>query len=143
LTLHDANNRVAYVLLTGLSSKTATVRIGGVSQTVSLVSLTEMWRGDFWTFWRAPPGYLSRSTDAEASAWIATQLASIERTTQSGARTTDTESTAAAPSDTALKSKIHAFQLAHGLNPDGRAGPITLMQLNRAAGVDEPRLQTD
>jgi hypothetical protein len=27
------------------------------------------------------------------------------------------------------------------LPSDGSAGPITLMQLNRANGVDEPRLQ--
>jgi general secretion pathway protein A len=35
-----------------------------------------------------------------------------------------------------------AFQLTQGLAPDGLVGPQTLMQLNRAAGVDEPRLGT-
>jgi general secretion pathway protein A len=29
-----------------------------------------------------------------------------------------------------------------GLPSDGRAGPLTLMQLNRQAGVEEPRLPT-
>ena len=29
-----------------------------------------------------------------------------------------------------------------GVTPDGRAGPLTLMLLNRAAGVKEPRLRT-
>ena len=33
------------------------------------------------------------------------------------------------------------FQLAQGLIPDGRAGPMTFMQLNRAAGLAEPRLR--
>ena len=47
-----------------------------------------------------------------------------------------------APGDAPLKMRIHAFQLAHGLEPDGLAGPMTYMQLNRATGVDEPRLQT-
>jgi general secretion pathway protein A len=39
-----------------------------------------------------------------------------------------------------LRERIHAFQLAEGLPPDGLAGPMTLMRLNRVAGVDEPRL---
>jgi general secretion pathway protein A len=34
-----------------------------------------------------------------------------------------------------------AFQLAQGLPADGRPGPLTFMQLNRVAEVDEPRLQ--
>jgi general secretion pathway protein A len=45
--------------------------------------------------------------------------------------------------DAALQAKVSAFQLAQGLKADGLAGPITLMQLNRAAGVAEPRLQAE
>ena len=37
---------------------------------------------------------------------------------------------------------IRLAQLAQGLRPDGIAGPTTFMQLNRATGVDEPRLLT-
>ncbi|MBC7610001.1 MAG: peptidoglycan-binding protein, partial [Polaromonas sp.] len=44
--------------------------------------------------------------------------------------------------EAALRARIYAFQLAHGLAPDGQAGPITLMQLNRATGVNEPLLTT-
>ena len=40
------------------------------------------------------------------------------------------------------QSRIHRFQLAQGVTPDGRAGPLTLMLLNRAIGVSEPRLRT-
>ena len=36
--------------------------------------------------------------------------------------------------------QVAAFQLLHGLPVDGQAGPLTLMQLARVAGVDEPRL---
>jgi general secretion pathway protein A len=36
--------------------------------------------------------------------------------------------------------QVGAFQVLQGLPVDGQAGPLTLMQLNRAAGVDEPRL---
>ncbi|MBI5274871.1 MAG: AAA family ATPase [Burkholderiales bacterium] len=36
---------------------------------------------------------------------------------------------------------LRAFQVAQGLPADGVPGPFTSMQLNRAAGVDEPRLR--
>ena len=39
-----------------------------------------------------------------------------------------------------LRARLQAFQVAHGLKPDGLAGPMTLMQINQAAGVLEPRL---
>ncbi|WP_370656063.1 peptidoglycan-binding domain-containing protein [Klebsiella pneumoniae] len=39
-----------------------------------------------------------------------------------------------------LTRQLQAFQASQGLQPDGRLGPITLMQVNRAAGIAEPRL---
>jgi general secretion pathway protein A len=44
---------------------------------------------------------------------------------------------------TSLKARVSAFQVANGLRPDGMAGPLTLMQINRASGVDEPRLHSE
>ncbi len=40
-----------------------------------------------------------------------------------------------------LRSRVATFQLAQGLPPDGLAGPMTLMRLNRSAGIDEPSLE--
>jgi general secretion pathway protein A len=124
----QADDGPAYAVLTGLSDDAATLRIGGAAQTVPLGALAQVWRGDFATFWRAPPGYLGRVGTADtgpAAQWLAERLA-----------------VPGTPDDAPLKSRIHAFQLAHGLEPDGLAGPMTYMQLNRASGVDEPRLQT-
>ena len=45
--------------------------------------------------------------------------------------------------DAALRARVARFQAAHGLTAAGRAGPTTFMQLNRATGVDEPRLGGD
>ncbi|MEO7642027.1 MAG: peptidoglycan-binding domain-containing protein, partial [Ramlibacter sp.] len=45
--------------------------------------------------------------------------------------------------EAALAPRVRAFQVAQGLPADGRPGPMTFMQLNRVAGVDEPRLRTE
>ena len=39
-----------------------------------------------------------------------------------------------------LAERVRGFQITQGLPADGRAGAMTVMRLNRAAGVDEPRL---
>ena len=134
LTLYDEQNRPFFTLLTGLTEGSATLRMAGTEQTVSLMSLAGLWRGEFATFWRAPPGYLNRGTDAASGTtarWLAAQLDAVDSAAPPVAR---------AASGAALKSRVLAFQLARGLRPDGLAGPTTLMQLNRAVGIDEPRL---
>ena len=135
LTLRDAANRPAYVMISGLSNDSATLTIGGVTQTVALVVLADYWRGEFATFWRPPPNYAGTIVDSRAgpaAQWLAQQLATaLGDTGPVGPRLDDAK----------LQSWIHRFQLAQGLPSDGSAGPITLMQLNRANGVDEPRLQ--
>jgi general secretion pathway protein A len=128
LTLHDDEDQPVYALLTGLGAQGATLRIGGVSHTVSLGSLAEVWRGDFSTFWRAPPGYQKKTGGEPMSEWLAGRLATLQGT---------------APEVQSLKPRVQAFQLAQGLQADGVAGPVTLMQLNRATGVDEPRLNSE
>jgi len=135
LTLRDAANRPAYVMISGLSNDTVTLTIGGVDQTVPLVVLADYWRGEFATFWRPPPNYAGTIVDSRsgpAAHWLAQQLATaLGDTGPVGPRLDDAK----------LQGWIHRFQLAQGLPSDGSAGPITLMQLNRANGADEPRLQ--
>ncbi len=137
VSLRSDSEQPAYALLTGLNGRSATLLMGGASRTVPLATLGDLWRGDFATFWRAPPGYARRPAEGEAgpvTEWIATQLANVRG-----------EPRPAAPPafDAALKSRIHAFQVSQGLDADGLAGPLTFMQLNRVAGVEEPRLQTE
>ena len=134
LTLYDGESRPHFVLLTGLGEGQATLRIGGTDQTVSLSSLAGLWRGEFATFWRAPPGYSSRSAESPSrtpAQWLATQLYAVEAAAPLAARPA---------SGAALRSRVLAFQLAQGLRPDGLVGPTTLMQLNRVVGIAEPRL---
>ena len=137
LTLRFENGKPEYALLTGLTNQSATLRAGAVAQTVSLASLASVWRGEFATFWRAPPDYRDRLVDGSSGAMVDALAAQLAKLNGQAAPT------APQAFDAVLKSKLSAFQLTQGLSPDGVAGPTTFMQLNRATGVDEPRLQTD
>ncbi|HUG26419.1 ExeA family protein [Piscinibacter sp.] len=133
VTVSDERGRVAHVLLTGLSDQSATLRLGNAEHKVPLVLLARAWRGEFATLWRAPPGYREGEvvTDVGSLApWLRQRLAAADDTTTPPA------------GDDTLYARVFAFQLAQGLQPDGLAGPLTLMQLNRASGIDEPRLKT-
>jgi general secretion pathway protein A len=126
----------SYATLTGLTRDSATLRAAGTEQTVTLDALAARWRGDFATLWRVPPGY---EASAKALAqptldWIATQLGEAGSGGAPGRHTAF---------DAPLKSRLRAFQLAHGLTADGQPGPMTYMQLNRIAGVAEPHLRSE
>ncbi|MDO9005389.1 MAG: AAA family ATPase [Aquabacterium sp.] len=136
LTLNDENGRATYALLTSLDKQSATLSMGGVSKTVPVTTLLKVWRGDFATFWRAPPGYVQSIVDGNSGPLVDT-LATRLAIAQGEPVTADKRTY-----DAALKAKVAAFQQAHGLRPDGVAGPTTFMQLNRVTGVEEPRLRT-
>ncbi len=138
ITLRDDAGRPVHALLVALDERAATLRIGGQSVAVALVSLANLWQGDFATYWQAPPGYQRTLGDGDSGALVdqlATQLATLRGE--------------AAPStaqryDAAMKARVQAFQIAHGLRADGLAGPTTYMQLARAnaspGARNEPRL---
>ena len=131
LDLIDERGRSTRALLVGLGSDHATLRINNRDTTVPLTALAKVWRGEFATLWRAPPAYRAGETvgrEGPVAGWLGQRLGMLD-----GAP-------AASTSDEAMKSRVFAFQLANGLAPDGLTGPLTLMQLNRASGVDEPRL---
>ncbi|HWP20675.1 MAG TPA: AAA family ATPase [Burkholderiaceae bacterium] len=129
LTLRDAQRGSVYALLTALDEHSARLRTAAGPVVVPLASLAAWWQGEFSTLWRSPPGYEGKPLDLNeesAAQWLAERLQQV--------------SPASAP-QASLRSRIQGFQLAQGLEPDGRPGPVTLMQLNRATGVDEPRLE--
>ena len=107
----------------------------GVPRAVGLTELAAVWRGEFTTLWRVPPGYVGRADNsAPLHDWLAAQLA---RLPGSAAPPMPVSATPGWPE---LTRQLQAFQASQGLQPDGRLGPITLMQVNRAAGIAEPRL---
>ena len=111
----------SYAVLTAIGDRTATLAAGGSTQTVTLAALAERWNGEWATLWRLPP----EQRNPELARWVGQQLAAAGIADD------------AAP----LRTRIRSFQLAQGLPADGVLGPMTLMQLNRSAKVDEPRLR--
>jgi general secretion pathway protein A len=138
LTLRRPGQPAALAALVGLDGQQATLLVDGAPRRVALQDLAGAWRGEFTTFWRVPPGYLTRAENSgPLRDWLAAQLARIPgMAAPAGA----SAASAAAPSLAELTRQVQAFQASQGLQPDGRIGPVTLMQINRAAGVAEPRL---
>ena len=138
LTLDAGTGAPTYAVLTALTRDSATLRAGGTEQTVTLAALAARWQGDFATLWRVPPGYTARmgsGLSGETLEWIAAGLAAVDGSTVPAGRR--------APDAAVLKTQLRSFQLAQGMVPDGQVGPMTFMQLNRVAGVEEPRLRTE
>jgi len=134
LGLRDEGGRTTTVVLIGLRDDTATLLADGRAQKVSFAALGKVWPGEFGTLWRMPPGYAGALAEGATGPLVdrlATQLAGL-----AGESVPPPHQTM----DAALRAKVVRFQTANGLSPVGKAGPTTFMQLNRATGVDEPRL---
>ena len=124
----------SYALLTGLTEQRVTLRLNGAAVTLPLALFATLWQGDFATLWRTPAHYVAPLGPGASGALVdrlGEQLSSFD---------TDAAPPPGQAFDAALKARVHAFQLAQGLRPDGWAGPTTFMQLNRVNGVTEPRL---
>lgn len=120
-----------WAMLIAMSSETATLRAGDRQWLVPLTALADIWRGDYATFWRHPPGQTGRITNARGTAagdWMLERLRQLQREGKLDAAAQDTDSL------------LKAFQTAHGIEAHGRASPMTFMMVNLSTGVDEPRL---
>jgi len=136
LKLRDDTQRIRHVLLIGLDAQQATLRMANHDQPMSLSSLERIFTGEFATFWRSQPEFREQLQLGDQGAdvdWLNMQMARFH-------------ATAAAPGgrafDDALTRQLQQFQRAQGLTADGRVGPRTVMLINQAVGIDEPRLKT-
>ncbi len=136
LTLLDGSSKPYFVLLRGLTNASATIVIGGHEHTLSLLELGRRFPGEFMTLWRTRAGQrpsLRLGEEGDDVIWLAQQLG---RMTGNAALARQTRY------DAKLASAVREFQKAQGLVADGIAGPKTLMHLNSATGMQEPRLNT-
>jgi general secretion pathway protein A len=134
LELADDKGQALFGVLTRLQDQSAVIQLETQTITLPTSALATLWRGDFITLWRTPPAFRGKVLPGQSGPtvdWLAAQMARLDR--------------APAPSgkqifDPALQGKVYAFQMSQGLKPDGVVGATTFMLLNRATGVDEPRL---
>ena len=121
----------ARALLTRLDADTATLQAGEQRWRLPLDTLTTVWRGEYATLWRTPPGSTGRIgnvSSGPAAVWALQQLRQLQ---SAGALP--------AQADTDAR-RLEAFQQAQGIDGQGRVTPMTFMQVNRLTGIDEPRL---
>ncbi len=129
LTLRGEDGVAVYAQLLALGDGSATLQAGTQRFELTLPALARVWRGEFATLWRTPPGWRADAGpqgDAALQAWVAEHLPAT-----------------GALGKPPLSERVRAFQLAQGLPPDGVAGPLTLialMRLTATGSADEPRL---
>ena len=127
LALRDDRGRRSHALLVALDEQQATLQVGDKSFRLTLPALARVWRGEMATFWRTPPGWRNGpggDATPELRRWVQQQLAA----SMPGLKTDG------------VAQRVAAFQVWQGLPADGQAGPLTLMMINRQAGVTEPGL---
>jgi general secretion pathway protein A len=120
-----------WALLTRITSESATLSVGKDQWLMPLTALADIWRGDYTSMFRVPPGHQGRLSEAStgpAKVWLGQQLDAMQSRGE------------LPPEARTLRDQVKAFQTSRGAEPDGIPGPMTLMLVNRVSGVDEPHL---
>jgi general secretion pathway protein A len=131
LVLRADGQGAGRALVTAMTANSVTLQAGEQQWRLPLTALADLWRGEFATLWRTPPGHSGRLVDGlegPAALWLGERIASLQ--TQGRVP----------PSASDLDARVKAFQRSQGVDAAGVAGPVTFMQVNLASGVDEPRL---
>jgi general secretion pathway protein A len=121
----------ARALVTALDTDSVTLQVGTQRWRLGQDTLATVWRGDYATLWRTPPGTTARIGNVStgpAAQWMDERLVAIQAAGRLPAQSSD------------FAARLQAFQQAQGIEASGKATPMTFMQVNRLSGVPEPRL---
>ncbi|MEN6586959.1 MAG: AAA family ATPase [Sulfuricella sp.] len=135
LQLQDEAGREFYATLMRLDADRATFALGDQTREVRLGALAAHWSGYYTVLWRTPPAGYKNIRPGErgpAVEWLNRLLAQAQGRAEGAS--------AHRVFDASLTRQVKQFQLAHGLMPDGMAGPQTLTHLIAAADQQAPRL---
>jgi general secretion pathway protein A len=122
-----------WAALTTLDHQAATLLIEGQEQHIALNELSNAWSGQFTALWSPPPGFngeLALHQHGIAVRWLRHAMGLVDGIADNGSDLFDP----------VLAQRIRAFQLLEGIQPDGLAGPLTLMRLNMRNSTALPRL---
>ncbi len=140
LTLKSGSAPPVYAVLIGLTPASATLLIGDQRVVVGVMALSQLWQGDFATYWKPPMGFTTDFKEGSRGPMIrqlTEQLARME------GRALPLVHVSEPVLDAALRQRVAAFQQVNGLKPDGWPGAMTFMQIERALGLTQPHLQTE
>ncbi|ULG68410.1 ExeA family protein [Marinobacterium sediminicola] len=124
-------------LLMSLTQDEAQLRVNTEVRRVSRSLLQSLWGGQFTLLWQYPPGYhqpLWPGARGDEVAWLNQQL-SLQLDGRADAPLKSRY-------DAELYLRVKAFQQQQGLEVDGVAGPLTLIQLNSLVLAELPRLRS-
>jgi general secretion pathway protein A len=133
LTLIDDAGSAHQVVVAGLDSTDARIKLPDEAPSVSITSISRLWYGDYLVLWRpqvALPRPLTVGMQGEGVRWLRESLSTV--TGQ------PTDEAAGDIYDEELAQLVADFQRRHRLNVDGIAGvqtQIVLDTLNNAAGA--------
>ncbi len=119
-----------YLVLIGLDADRVTLAHPDGSHQMPRADLKTLLSGSYTLVWQPPPVgtvAISAASSGEPVRWLRKLLSKVPEL-----GVTDTES---GTFDAAVGAALRRFQVKYGLNPDGIAGPKTLIQLNNAVGM--------
>jgi general secretion pathway protein A len=135
LKLFDSGDQPFLAALVGIQGPRVTLIAAGVTHEIDQAELQKRWRGDYTLLWRPPPQYrgqLQIGDKGQGIAWVRLQLSILQGKSEIPA--------GEAVYDEAMVDELKRFQKEQGLEPDGLAGPLTLIRLNALTGLDVPLL---
>jgi general secretion pathway protein A len=133
LTLIDDAGNAHQVVVAGLDSEAAKLRLPDATRDISVASLSRLWYGDYLVLWRpqvAAPRALSAGMQGAGVRWLRSTLNTVH------GRSSDSNSSDYY--DEELVRMVEEFQRQHRLNVDGIAGvqtQIVLDTLNNTSGA--------
>ena len=122
-----------FVVLSALGESEATLDLATGRERVPVAGLERIWTGHYTLVWQPPPGgstLIASGSWGEDVRWLRQLLSRVP-----GLEVLPGDSPRF---DAALDAALRTFQTSRGLQPDGIAGPRTLIQLNQA--VEMPGL---
>ncbi|MEJ2327179.1 MAG: AAA family ATPase [Chromatiaceae bacterium] len=136
IRLRDDQGNDGFAAITGMADGTVTLALADGTKREPVTGIAGHWTGDYVVIWQPPPvgGQMIRpGSPAAAVRWLRKLLAQVP--------TQPFPDTGSGSFDAALAAALRRFQSAHGLAPDGIAGPQTLIRLNNVVAMPGiPRL---
>ena len=135
LQFSDGKGSDFHAALTALDNRAATLAMAdGSVKEINVAALARYWNGAYTLLWRAPPEYdgaLQEGSSGTTVLWLRQQLSRV-----AGQKATDSVPRFGRE----LARQVREFQASEGLQPDGIAGPLTLIRLMARTDSDAPRL---